>query len=114
MSEIAREYPNLLGRVRGQGTFAAVSAVNIQTRDQLIHSLRQKGVEAGGSGSCTIRLRPSMIFQPTHAAEFLNIFAEVCAETEVVGEPMWTMENQVGLHTTTPPDNEESQPIGHA
>ncbi len=113
MDAIAREYPTLLGRVRGQGTFSAVSASNIATRDKLIYELRQAGIEAGGSGAFTIRLRPSMIFQPVHAAEFLDIFANVCAKTEPIGAPSWDEHNQTGMHVITPLDNAESQPVGH-
>merc|ERR1712086_1133274 len=113
MEEIAREYPMLVGRVRGQGTFSAISASSIATRDKLVSELRQHGVEVGGSGAFTIRLRPSMIFQPVHAAEFLDIFANVCAQTEPIGTPMWDTSNQRGLHPITPLDNAESQPVGH-
>jgi len=113
MDTLSTEFPELIGRVRGQGTFSAVSATNTATRDKIINALRQKGVEAGGSGAFTIRLRPSMVFTPTHAAEFLDIFADVCATTQPIGKRLWDEDNQRGLHVMTPMDNAESQAVGH-
>ena len=50
---------------------------NTSTRDKVIYEMRQRGVELGGCGAFSIRLRPSMVFTPDHAAEFLRIFDEV-------------------------------------
>lgn len=66
----------LIGRVRGKGTFAAFSVNNTKLRDELVYALRQAGVQVGGCGAYSIRLRPSMVFLPVHAAEFLRIFEE--------------------------------------
>ena len=51
---------------------------NTETRDALVGNLRKKGIESGGCGAYTIRLRPSMVFMPQHAAQFLEIFDQVC------------------------------------
>lgn len=66
----------LIGRVRGKGTFVAFSVNNTKLRDELVYALRQAGVQAGGCGAYSIRLRPSMVFQPVHAAEFIRILDE--------------------------------------
>jgi len=86
LEEIQRRHPTMLGRARGSGTFTAISVYNTATRDALIAGLRQKGVESGGCGAYTIRLRPAMVFLPHHAAMFLDLFDQVCSETELVGE----------------------------
>ena len=76
-----------MGRSRGVGTFCAFSANNTKTRDAIVKSLQQAGVEAGGCGAYTIRFRPSMVFMPQHAAVFLEILDQgppVCHETSFI------------------------------
>ena len=41
-------------------------------RDQILGDLKKEGVNCGGCGPETIRLRPALIFEPKHA----NIFLE--------------------------------------
>jgi len=38
-----------------------------QKRDELVQKLREKGVNTGGSGEKSLRLRPMLIFLPKHA-----------------------------------------------
>ena len=71
------------GRIRGSGTFLAITMFNTSTRDKVIYEMRQRGVELGGCGAFSIRLRPSMVFTPDHAAEFLRIFDEVSERSEL-------------------------------
>jgi len=86
LKQLSEDHGSKIGRARGQGTFCAVSVNNTRTRDAIINNLRAHGVESGGSGAYTIRLRPTMMFMPQHAAEFLAIFDKVLEETEIVGE----------------------------
>lgn len=86
LKELEKKHSHLLGRVRGVGTFLALSVYNTKTRDALINNLKQKGVLVGGCGAYSIRFRPTLVFQPRHAAQFLAIFDEVCSNTEIVGE----------------------------
>mmetsp|Transcript_18887 Transcript_18887/g.34995 ORF Transcript_18887/g.34995 Transcript_18887/m.34995 type:complete len:569 (+) Transcript_18887:79-1785(+) len=83
---LQKKHQGIIGRVRGLGTFVAVTVYNTSTRDKIIYNMRQKGVEMGACGAFSIRLRPSMMFTPEHAAEFLRIFDEALAEVDVVGE----------------------------
>ncbi len=41
-------------------------------RDQILGDLKKEGINCGGCGPETIRLRPALIFEPKHA----NIFLE--------------------------------------
>lgn len=75
-------HPTLLRDARGVGLFCAITAVNAEVRDNLITSMRNKGVESGGSGVATIRLRPPLIFTPTDAEIFLNILHEAACDLE--------------------------------
>lgn len=70
------EFRHLIGRVRGRGTFVAFTVNNTELRDELVYMLRQAGVQSGGCGAYSIRLRPAMIFMPEHAAQFLTILEE--------------------------------------
>lgn len=70
------QYPNVLSRARGAGTYCAIDLPTSQDRDSLISLLRHNGVECAGSGDVTLRLRPALIFQPRHAAEFLNLLEQ--------------------------------------
>eukprot|EP01001_Neometanema_parovale_P013071 NODE_942_length_1978_cov_111.315903_g893_i0.p1 GENE.NODE_942_length_1978_cov_111.315903_g893_i0~~NODE_942_length_1978_cov_111.315903_g893_i0.p1 ORF type:complete len:538 (+),score=138.05 NODE_942_length_1978_cov_111.315903_g893_i0:56-1669(+) len=90
LKELQKQFPYVLGNARGKGTFCAISAPNTAMRDGMITRLRNYGCEVGGSGERTIRLRPSMVFQPQHALQFLGILHRVAAETQPpVTKPDW-------------------------
>ncbi|GAA6081519.1 4-aminobutyrate aminotransferase, mitochondrial, partial [Tachysurus ichikawai] len=74
------QYPHLLSRARGQGTFCAIDARDDVTRDHLLLKLRDKGVLLGGCGENSIRFRPALVFKEYHAHQFLNIFNDVLSE----------------------------------
>eukprot|EP00735_Rhodelphis_limneticus_P009644 TRINITY_DN2840_c1_g1::TRINITY_DN2840_c1_g1_i1::g.6129::m.6129 TRINITY_DN2840_c1_g1::TRINITY_DN2840_c1_g1_i1::g.6129 ORF type:complete len:498 (+),score=118.73,sp/Q55FI1/GABT_DICDI/53.80/0.0,Aminotran_3/PF00202.16/2.5e-88 TRINITY_DN2840_c1_g1_i1:43-1536(+) len=73
LQELETKYPNLVHRARGAGTFCAIDGRTPEIRDKIVNILRQRGVESGGSGDQTLRLRPSLVFKPKHAAQFLDI-----------------------------------------
>ena len=68
------KFPQLLSKARGTGTFCAIDFPTSDIRDKMVGVLRQCGVQSGGCGEVTLRCRPTLIFKPRHAAEFLNIF----------------------------------------
>ncbi|KAK2829036.1 hypothetical protein Q7C36_017026 [Tachysurus vachellii] len=78
--ELQSQYPHLLSRARGQGTFCAIDARDDVTRDHLLLKLRDKGVLLGGCGENSIRFRPALVFKEYHAHQFLNIFNDVLSE----------------------------------
>ena len=71
LEKLSQRYPGQLQNLRGKdrGTFIAFD--NPQ-RDQLLKNMKGLGVNVGGCGTDTVRLRPMLIFQETHA----NIFLE--------------------------------------
>ena len=75
--QLEQMFPNLINSVRGRGTFLAVNCASDQLRDKILYKLKQKGVQCGGCGEKSIRLRPALIFEAKHAAVFLNIFEDV-------------------------------------
>eukprot|EP01133_Synstelium_polycarpum_P012977 gene12977-15252_t len=72
--DFQNKYPGLVKNVRGLGTFLAFDLPNGATRDKVVASLRAKGVETGGCGNEAIRMRPMLVCQPKHIAQFFDRF----------------------------------------
>mmetsp|Transcript_13560 Transcript_13560/g.33232 ORF Transcript_13560/g.33232 Transcript_13560/m.33232 type:complete len:492 (+) Transcript_13560:118-1593(+) len=67
LEEIQDRHPDVIGSVRGPGTFLAFDAATPQQQVALIGEMRNRGIEIGGCGEKTVRLRPALIFEPKHA-----------------------------------------------
>jgi 4-aminobutyrate aminotransferase/(S)-3-amino-2-methylpropionate transaminase len=65
LDELAHRYPEEVKNLRGKdrGTFLAFDSPR---RDEVLKLAMQKGVNIGGSGDASIRLRPMLIFQRQH------------------------------------------------
>lgn len=71
LTRLQERYP-VLSQARGQGTFAAIDAPDTATRDRLIDALRANGLLAGGSGTRSVRFRPTLVYGPRHVDETLE------------------------------------------
>jgi 4-aminobutyrate aminotransferase/(S)-3-amino-2-methylpropionate transaminase len=80
LSLIAAAHPQLVQNDRGVGTFCAIDGHDAATRDKIIGGLRMKGVWVGGCGDRTIRLRPALIFDTTHADILLESLDQVLTD----------------------------------
>ncbi|KAG0285841.1 hypothetical protein BGZ98_005311 [Dissophora globulifera] len=69
---IENKYPSLISAVRGQGTFLAFDLPTTEERDAFVTTLRSLGVNTGGCGARSVRLRPMLVFQKKHADIFLD------------------------------------------
>uniref|UniRef100_UPI003AADBD11 4-aminobutyrate aminotransferase, mitochondrial isoform X3 n=1 Tax=Centroberyx gerrardi TaxID=166262 RepID=UPI003AADBD11 len=78
--ELQAQYPSILSRARGQGTFCAIDVRDDPTRNSIILKARDKGVLLGGCGERSIRFRPALVFKEYHVHLFLNIFNDVLAQ----------------------------------
>uniref|UniRef100_A0A3B4YA80 4-aminobutyrate aminotransferase n=1 Tax=Seriola lalandi dorsalis TaxID=1841481 RepID=A0A3B4YA80_SERLL len=78
--ELQAQYPGILSRARGQGTFCAIDVCDDATRTSILVKARDKGVLLGGCGDRSIRFRPALVFKEYHAHIFLNIFNDVLAQ----------------------------------
>nr|XP_061805815.1 4-aminobutyrate aminotransferase, mitochondrial-like isoform X3 [Nerophis lumbriciformis] len=78
--ELQAQYPGILSRARGQGTFCAVDICDDTTRNDILLKARNKGILLGGCGDRSIRFRPSLVFKEYHVHIFLNIFNDVLAQ----------------------------------
>lgn len=58
--------------VRGQGSFIAFDLPDGAKRDAFLMDMRQRGVNIGGCGDRTVRLRPMLTFQRKHADILLD------------------------------------------
>jgi 4-aminobutyrate aminotransferase/(S)-3-amino-2-methylpropionate transaminase len=79
LTDLAAKYPALLSQPRGAGTFAAIDVKDAGTRDHVLHAVRQRGLEAGGSGERSIRFRPALVFGARHVAETIEHLDAVAA-----------------------------------
>ena len=72
LEELAQRYPNEVKNLRGKdrGTFLAWDSPR---RDEVLKLALEKGVNMGGSGDTSIRLRPMLIFHRQHGT-FNNHF----------------------------------------
>uniref|UniRef100_A0A8C1VP67 4-aminobutyrate aminotransferase, mitochondrial n=1 Tax=Cyprinus carpio TaxID=7962 RepID=A0A8C1VP67_CYPCA len=74
------QYPHILSRARGQGTFCAIDACSDATRDSIMLKARNKGLFMGSCGEKTIRFRPALVFKEYHVHQLLNILNDILAE----------------------------------
>jgi len=75
--DLQRDFPKLITNTRGLGTFRAFDLPNMAARDKFITDICNNGVQMGGSGVNSVRMRPALIFQRHHAEQFLDIAAGV-------------------------------------
>ncbi|TPX34372.1 4-aminobutyrate---2-oxoglutarate transaminase [Synchytrium microbalum] len=73
---LASKHPKYVSSVRGYGTHLAFDSADGPTRDKLVSALRQRGVNSGGSGDHSVRMRPMLVYQKKHADIFLNTLEE--------------------------------------
>lgn len=65
LEELAQRYPEEIKNLRGKdrGTFLAWDSPR---RDEVVKLAKARGVNMGGSGDATIRLRPMLVFEERH------------------------------------------------
>merc|ERR1712002_380446 len=80
LNQLQSQFPHLLSKCRGRGTFCAVDLPTVEARDTFLHKLRQRGVHLGGCGESSVRIRPSLTFTPQHANIMLDGFNDVLRE----------------------------------
>ncbi|GAA6024636.1 hypothetical protein JCM10207_003906 [Rhodosporidiobolus poonsookiae] len=69
-SELNEKLINLRGK--GEGTYIAFDLPTTAQRDGFLKAMRNAGVNVGGCGAQTVRLRPMLIFEESHADVFLS------------------------------------------
>ncbi|XP_046448564.1 4-aminobutyrate aminotransferase, mitochondrial-like [Daphnia pulex] len=85
LKDLSKRYPqHIKNNVRGIGTFCAFDLSSPQKRDETFVKLQHHGVQSGPCGEQTLRLRPSLVFQPHHADIFLDILETVLNDIQTV------------------------------
>jgi len=76
LKDLEKRYKYIFN-ARGRGTFCAFDCTSSEARDEMVELLKKEGIQSGGAGPLAIRLRPSLVFQPNHAAIFLDKLEKV-------------------------------------
>lgn len=80
LNSMASKHPSLISNVRGKGTYLAFDCETVELRNNLVASLRQHGVNSGGCGAKTMRLRPTLYFEKKHADIYLEALDKACKQ----------------------------------
>ena len=72
LEKLAQKHPQFIQNVRGKGTYLAFDCETVDLRNSLISKLKEQGVNQGGCGVKTMRLRPTLYFEKKHA----DVYAE--------------------------------------
>jgi 4-aminobutyrate aminotransferase / (S)-3-amino-2-methylpropionate transaminase len=80
MELMAQRFPDKISAVRGQGTFIAFDTPDPAARDKFVTDIRKMGINMGGCGDRSVRVRPMLVFRRKHADIFLDRFERVLKE----------------------------------
>ncbi|CAH7666670.1 aminotransferase class-III-domain-containing protein, partial [Phakopsora pachyrhizi] len=64
-------------RGKNCGTFIAFDSPNPDQRDEFVHKMKLSGINVGGCGEKSVRLRPMLVFEKKHADIFLESVEKV-------------------------------------
>ena len=83
LARLAKRFPARMVNLRGQGegTFIAWDENSTPARDQFLQRMKKLGVNVGGTGDASIRLRPMLVFGKKHADVLLETL-EACYSTD--------------------------------
>ncbi|CAN6611466.1 4-aminobutyrate aminotransferase [Trichomonascus vanleenenianus] len=75
LEKLAEKYPTKFGNLRGKGmgTYIAWDSESPAARDAFLNTLRQSGVNMGGCGAQSARLRPTLVFEKKHADVLIDV-----------------------------------------
>lgn len=74
---LQNEFSDQINSARGRGTFIAFSCATPKLRDDIVKELHSKGIQSGGCGVRSIRLRPALTFTEYHADIFLDALRSI-------------------------------------
>jgi len=77
---MASKHPQFISDVRGKGTYLAFDCESADLRNKLVAALKAQGVNSGGCGVKTMRLRPTLYFEKKHADIYLEALDKACQQ----------------------------------
>ena len=80
MQEMERKYPQFVHKTRGLATFLSFSCENAPKRDALMLKLKSHAVNQGPCGDRSLRFRPTLYFEKSHADFYCDALDKACAE----------------------------------
>lgn len=83
LANLSKTFPKNIQNLRGQGegTFIAWDESATAARDKFLQKMKKFGVNVGGTGDHSIRLRPMLVFGRKHADILLERL-EACLSSE--------------------------------
>jgi 4-aminobutyrate aminotransferase/(S)-3-amino-2-methylpropionate transaminase len=74
LAKLSQRFPHHIANLRGQGegTFIAWDESSTAARDKFLKDMKKFGVNVGGTGDASVRLRPMLVFGKQHADVFLE------------------------------------------
>ena len=72
LNDLSKKHPQFVSNVRGKGTYLAFDVETTDLRNSLISHLKAQGVNQGGCGVRTMRLRPTLYFEKKHADIYID------------------------------------------
>ena len=74
LGTLSKKFPTRIRNLRGQGegTFIAWDEASVSSRDKFLQNMKKFGVNVGGTGVESVRLRPMLVFTKRHADVFLE------------------------------------------
>lgn len=80
MQELEKKYPAFVDKTRGLATFLSFSVSTTAKRDALMLKMKSHGVNQGPCGDRSLRFRPTLYFEKSHADFYLNALDKACKE----------------------------------
>ncbi|VVT56602.1 uncharacterized protein SAPINGB_P005172 [Magnusiomyces paraingens] len=77
LEALSTKFPTKIQNLRGKGTFIAWDMESPEVRDSFLKALRTNGVNCGGCGPKSVRLRPALVFEEKHADIFVDVVEKV-------------------------------------
>lgn len=79
LESLAEKFPTKISSLRGkgQGTFIAWDMETPESRDTFLKTCRENGLNIGGCGPQSVRLRPALTFEEKHADVFIQLLEKV-------------------------------------
>lgn len=78
LQTLAAKFPRFISDVRGKGTFLAFDCETAELRAKLMAKIKEQGVNQGGCGVRTIRMRTTLYFEKKHADVYINALDKAC------------------------------------
>jgi len=78
--ELSKKYPKFISKTRGIGTFISFSCETAAHRDKLALQMKTHGVQQGGNGDRSMRMRPTLYFEKKHADIYCDALERACKD----------------------------------